>query len=102
MSRAMNQSGVFCMGSRSFLHRDSAEYGFMPLAFGLDPENAIELSWPSNGVLQYTRQNFAYTTYLADRRRILVGISELWLMLKHDTNIKYKHDNIRKYSGKVL
>jgi hypothetical protein len=40
----MNQSGVFYMGSRPFRPTALAEYGAMPLAFGLNPENDIEYS----------------------------------------------------------
>jgi hypothetical protein len=60
----------------------SAEYGAMPLAFGLYPKNASEHSRPSNRALQYTRQIFAYTTNLADRRRFIAAINELAATLK--------------------
>lgn len=65
------------MGSRPFRPTALAEYGAMPLAFDLDPENGIEHSPPSNRALQYTRQTFAYTTNLADRRRFIAAINEL-------------------------
>jgi hypothetical protein len=77
MSRATNRIGVFYMGSSPFRPRSSAEYRARPLAFGLEPENAIEHSWPSNRALQYTRQTFVYTTNLADRRRFIAGINAL-------------------------
>jgi hypothetical protein len=85
MSRATNQSGVFCMGSKPFRPTASAEYGAMPLAFGLDSENASDHSRPSNRALQYTRQTFAYTTDLADRRRFIAAINELGNMLENPT-----------------
>jgi hypothetical protein len=88
MIRATNQSGVFYMGSRPFRPMASAEYGAMPLAFGLYPKNASEHSQPSNRALQYTRQNFAYTTDLADRRRFIAAINELGNMLKEPTHIQ--------------
>jgi hypothetical protein len=56
----------------------------MPLAFDLDPENGIECSPPSNRALQYTRQTFAYTTNLADRRRFIAAINELAASVKDD------------------
>jgi hypothetical protein len=84
MSRATNQSGVFYMGSRPFRPTASAEYRAMPLAFDLDPENAIELPRPSNRALQYTRQTFAYTTNLADRRRFIAAINELCIIINQE------------------
>jgi hypothetical protein len=85
MSRATNHSGFFCMGSSPLRPAALVEYRAMPLAFDLDPENGIEHSRPSNGVLQYTRQNFAYTTNLADRRRFVAAINELGNMLENPT-----------------
>ena len=77
MSRATNQSGFFCMGSSPLRPAALVEYGAMPLAFALDPENGIEHSRPSNRPLQYTRQTFANTTDLADRQRFIAAINEL-------------------------
>jgi len=52
------------------------------LAFDPDPENGIEHSRSSNGVLQYTRKTFGYTSNLADRRRFIAAINELSDILK--------------------
>jgi len=81
----------------------------MSLSFGLDAENGIEHSrpsylqpackgqagnliplsgMPSNGAFQYTRQNFAYTTNLGDRRRILAAINKLQASLKKQIEVK--------------
>ena len=98
MIRATNQSGVFYMGSRPFRPTASAEYGAMPLAFGLDSENTSGHSrqtnlqpackggaWnlsplsgmPSDGPFEYTRQTFGYTAKLAGRGRVVAGMNKL-------------------------
>ena len=103
MIRATNQSGVFYLGSRPFRPTASAEYGAMPLAFGLDSENTSGHSrqtnlqpackggaWnlsplsgmPSDGPFEYTRQTFGYTAKLAGRGRVVAGMNKLAVSLK--------------------
>ena len=77
----------------------SAEFGVMPFAFCLDPENGVEHSRPSNRALQYTRQTFAYTTNSADRRRFIAAINELCLIVKKTKLVtrKQKYDKQRNW-----